>query len=395
MPYVFSGCSSLVEAPEIPSGVTSMLETFKGCSSLKTAPEIPSKVTNMNSTFENCESLKGEVNLCANPTDISGIFCGVAQKGDSLVVNYTKENESVIDKIIAEKDKASDIRKGKCLNGDGTERPEEIKISSIKLSKSALTLSIGETNTLQTIIAPEDATNKNVIWKSSDTKVVTVNADGTVEAVGIGSAVITCTAQDGSGEKATCRVTVNPAEPKLKKVLSSRYDSVTVSWDKVADVTGYIIYQKNGSRWTRAGSVDSKTTSFTKTGLTCGKNYTFTVKAYKKVGKSVYNSKYDKNGITGKPMLSAPSIRNLKAYRTSIKMTWRTVADASGYIVYRKTGSNRWERVAVIKGGSQKGYTDKKVENGKEYTYTVKAYKVVNEKNVYSSYDKKGRSVKK
>lgn len=53
-----------------------------------------------------------------------------------------------------------------------------------------------------------NAANKVVTWKSSNTKVATVNSRGKVTAKSPGAATITCTAKDGSGKKATCKITV-------------------------------------------------------------------------------------------------------------------------------------------------------------------------------------------
>lgn len=53
-----------------------------------------------------------------------------------------------------------------------------------------------------------NAANKVVTWKSSNTKVATVNSRGKVTAKSPGTATITCTAKDGSGKKATCKITV-------------------------------------------------------------------------------------------------------------------------------------------------------------------------------------------
>lgn len=53
-----------------------------------------------------------------------------------------------------------------------------------------------------------NAANKAVTWKSSNTKVATVNSRGKVTAKSPGTATITCTAKDGSGKKATCKITV-------------------------------------------------------------------------------------------------------------------------------------------------------------------------------------------
>lgn len=84
-----------------------------------------------------------------------------------------------------------------------------VKVSSVKLSKSAVTLSgIGKTYSLKASVSPSNATNKALTWTSSNGKVATVTTGGIVKAVGKGSCTITATAKDGSRKKATCKVTV-------------------------------------------------------------------------------------------------------------------------------------------------------------------------------------------
>lgn len=83
-----------------------------------------------------------------------------------------------------------------------------IKVSKIALNKTGATLMKNETLDLKATVTPSNAANKAVTWKSSNTKVATVNSRGKVTAKSPGTATITCTAKDGSGQKATCKITV-------------------------------------------------------------------------------------------------------------------------------------------------------------------------------------------
>ncbi len=101
---------------------------------------------------------------------------------------------------------------------------------SLNMPKCTLT-EIGESAELEATVTPEDASNKNVKWKSSDESVCIV-ANGTVVAVGNGICVIIATAEDG-GHMATCTVTV------------SIYDSVkgvngaeTITIESISDAAG-------------------------------------------------------------------------------------------------------------------------------------------------------------
>ena len=82
-----------------------------------------------------------------------------------------------------------------------------IPVSSISLNKNILDLALGSTETLTATILPENATNKNILWNSSDTNIATIDNTGKVTAVKVGKAIITATSQDG-GKTATCEVNV-------------------------------------------------------------------------------------------------------------------------------------------------------------------------------------------
>ena len=80
------------------------------------------------------------------------------------------------------------------------------KVTGVSLDKTNLNLNPGKGGTLIATITPSNATNQNVTWESSDTKVVTVD-NGLVTAVAEGSATITVTTEDGR-KTATCTVIV-------------------------------------------------------------------------------------------------------------------------------------------------------------------------------------------
>ena len=84
-----------------------------------------------------------------------------------------------------------------------------VDATGVSLNKSSVTIEAGLTETLTATVSPENATNKNVTWTTSNASVATV-VDGVVTAVAPGSAVITVTTEDG-GHKASCTVTVAAA----------------------------------------------------------------------------------------------------------------------------------------------------------------------------------------
>ncbi|MBR3440147.1 MAG: Ig-like domain-containing protein [Bacteroidales bacterium] len=81
-----------------------------------------------------------------------------------------------------------------------------VEVTSVSLSQTTLSIARGGTTTLTATVGPHNATDKTVVWSSSNSSVVTVEK-GTVSAVAVGTATITATA---SGKTATCEVTVTP-----------------------------------------------------------------------------------------------------------------------------------------------------------------------------------------
>ena len=67
--------------------------------------------------------------------------------------------------------------------GDNNQEPDIIAVTGIELNRTELALEEGESETLVATITPEDATNKKVAWKSSNTSVATVDANGKVTAL--------------------------------------------------------------------------------------------------------------------------------------------------------------------------------------------------------------------
>ena len=95
---------------------------------------------------------------------------------------------------------------------DHPQEPDIVAVTSVTLNESALSLKEGRNVTLSATITPDDATNQNVIWKSSDPDIATVDTNGKIRALKPGTATITVITEDG-GKTATCTVTVEPGDP--------------------------------------------------------------------------------------------------------------------------------------------------------------------------------------
>lgn len=91
-----------------------------------------------------------------------------------------------------------------------TVQPKRVRVTGIRFDEPTHTLMMGSTVTLQPIIAPDDATVKNLTWVSSDEQTATVSRTGIVTALSVGETTITATTVDG-GYSAEIKITVTAA----------------------------------------------------------------------------------------------------------------------------------------------------------------------------------------
>ena len=124
----------------------------------------------------------------------------VALEGIHFVKVYTAVNQNCgwIGEVSTEISGAEDLH----LTGRGATVP--VFANGVTLNRTSVELHPGETVTLTAAVAPENATNRNITWRSDNTAVATVGATGTVaagtaviQAVAAGTAVIQAIANDG------------------------------------------------------------------------------------------------------------------------------------------------------------------------------------------------------
>lgn len=130
-----------------------------------------------------------------------------------------------------------------------TPTPTTVSVTGITLSETTLNKKVGDAAvTLTATVAPDNADDKTITWSSDNTATATV-ADGVVTIVGTGTALITATAKDGSGVKATCTVNVGLLAGKFsvddgKQVQFSQgnlqYQASTKTWRFAENQYGYV-----------------------------------------------------------------------------------------------------------------------------------------------------------
>lgn len=121
-----------------------------------------------------------------------------------------------------------------------------ILATGILLDKTSLTLTERQSEKLTATITPDDATDKKVLWESSNESVATVDEYGNVTAVTNGTATITATTTDGSDLSAECLVTVT---------VSTGVDEIATkdnTFAQVFTVDGVLIFSGKLSEWSGA-----------------------------------------------------------------------------------------------------------------------------------------------
>ena len=124
-----------------------------------------------------------------------------------------------------------------------------VAAESIKLDQETLTLAVDESATLTATVLPENASNKDIVWESSDDKIATVTQNGVVTGVAVGGPV-TITASSGD-VKATCTVYVTSAAPSIEisGPTTIIFTSKTTSWTLTARPSNLPEGAKTEIRW--------------------------------------------------------------------------------------------------------------------------------------------------
>jgi uncharacterized repeat protein (TIGR02543 family) len=131
-----------------------------------------------------------------------------------------------------------------CDNGANS-----VPVNEVSINKESTNIVVGDEETLVAEITPDNATNQDVIWSSSDQTVASVSSDGIVTGVSEGTVTITVTTADG-GKMATCTVTVKSVYTVTYNINAA--DSGSAPVDQTA-VSGSSITLPGGSGFSKDG----------------------------------------------------------------------------------------------------------------------------------------------
>ena len=197
-----------------------------------------------------------------------------------------------------------------------------------------------------------------------------------------------------NGVSATVPKSTTPANVKLvgAKAVTS---GIQVTWQAADGAAQYRVYRKDAAnpKWTVLTSSATGTSYVDKTAK-AGVKYTYTVRGIAKDGKTL-SPDYNKTGVSATiPKTTVSSVpaevkmKDVTASGSYIKVNWERAANASAYRVYRRINNNTdWHVVASSVNGTS--YTDRNVEPGVRYSYTVRGI-ASDGKTLSKTYDRVG-----
>ena len=171
------------------------------------------------------------------------------------------------------------------------------------------------------------------------------------------------------------------AQMDMPEILSTDLNAScypVISWLQVEGAQGYRVYRRMpGESWSILKTLSPSVSSYTDTKATAGKQYQYTVRAYRRSDTGVlYFSPMDTCGVNADLTINRPSLGSavLSSDKSKITVTWNPVANATGYCLYRKVPGGIYLRIANL-GPNVTSYQDRNAKDAPYYTYTVKAYK--------------------
>ena len=257
----------------------------------------------------------------------------------------------------------------------------DIRVSSISLNSAQLSLEIGSQYTLTTSVSPTNATNKDILWKSEDNSIATVN-NGVVTAVGYGTTKIIASSADG-GASTSCVVTVPKPDIPVSSISVSA-TSLSMNVGQSITVTATVNPENATQKdivWTSSapevatvsnGSITAKSTGVAK--ITASSTDGVHNAVISVTVNGADRSKEISNITSAKPKISVVKSGKKKA---TIRFTKVKVGGIKYEIAYKK-GKGSWTTVKTNAASK----TISKLTSKKKYSFRVRGYKEVNG-NVY------------
>ena len=161
--------------------------------------------------------------------------------------------------------------------------------------------------------------------------------------------------------------------------------AVKLDWNRNDKVTGYIIEQYKGGKWTQIAVTENNTTlTFTVKGLADATPYSFRIKTYKNAdGKTNYSGYTTVKAET--PPAAVKNARVTSTTATWITLEWERNANVTGYAIEQYKGG-KWTQIAVTKNNTTLKFIVKGLNPDTKYSFRIRAYKTNGTKTTYGGY---------
>ena len=161
--------------------------------------------------------------------------------------------------------------------------------------------------------------------------------------------------------------------------------AVKLDWNRNDKVTGYIIEQYKGGKWTQIAVTKNNTTlTFTVKGLADATPYSFRIKTYKNAdGKTNYSGYTTVKTET--PPAAVKNARVTSTTATWITLEWERNANVTGYAIEQYKGG-KWTQIAVTKNNTTLKFIVKGLNPDTKYSFRIRAYKTNGTKTTYGGY---------
>jgi len=172
----------------------------------------------------------------------------------------------------------------------------------------------------------------------------------------------------------------------------SQSTGITVTWNAVPGAKGYEVYRATSAKGSYSKIKTLSKTTWTNTKITNNKGYYYKVRAYRTInGKKKYSS-FAGAQLGMKVSLAKVSGVAAASQSNCVGLTWAGVTGASGYEIWRATGSNNAAGYTNVGNAASAAFNDYNVANGLTYYYKIRAYRTVNGVNVYGAFSTVGFS---
>ena len=253
----------------------------------------------------------------------------------------------------------------------------------IQFEKPSLDMQVNKKYKVVYDVLPKESASQSVAWSSSDPSVVTVSANGTLQALKAGKANITCTTLDGTNITKTLPVTVG--EATVKKINLNYVDWYDYEYERQTQkdrgvevgktlqlkVTSYVpdhAVNKSVGKWE---STDEKVATVSSNGLvkTVGPG-SCSIRAY-----STDGTCYGSCSVWVQPKKIPREDIEVKYTHDAVHLRWKAQDYAHGYIIYCDKGDGKgYQKVYDTKNTGYDAWPTRVggfVESGKTYKFKV------------------------